>query len=170
MAGISTYAGSISFQLADVPNASNFTQLFDQYRITAVKIEFILPFIPATYKDTTVVAQAAPTLFTASDIDDATAPASLNEILEKETVKCHGTLCPYGINKAVRWVKPAVAAALYKGTFTGYGSKQGQWIDANSSDVAHYGLKYWLEGIGGYSAGVNLYVYTTYYMEFKYPQ
>lgn len=160
---------AFSFQLSDLPNYTQLTQLYDQYRILAVKAEFIPRTPPIQYYNGTASQSgSAPVLYTAIDLDDTISPTS-GSLLSHESVKCHGAFTPMSCNKYVRWLRPACAVELYQtGGFGGYGARTNQWIDTTSSSVQHYGLKWWVAT----AATTPAYYYDivfTYYMEFKLP-
>lgn len=159
---------ALSFQLSDLPNYTQFTNLYDQYRILAVKVEFVARTPPVQYYGVSAISSSAPVLYTAIDLDDVTTPTSTT-LLAHESCKFHGAFTPMSTNKYVRWLKPATAVEMYQtGGFGGYGARQNQWIDTTSSSVQHYGIKWWIAT----AATTPAYYYDvvfTYYMEFKLP-
>ena len=160
---------SYSFQLSDLPNYTAFTALYDQYRIRAVKMEFIpqQAYAPVVLAGV-VVNVNAPLLTTCLDLDDATTPTSA-VVQAHESAMCHGTLNSSCIAKYTRWVKPAIAIENYQtGGFGGYTSKTDQWCDSASPATQHYGLKAWVACPSGSGAYVT-YVMATYYLEFRMP-
>lgn len=124
---LSDTVGGIVFQLGLVPNYTEFTTLFDEFRILQAKIEF----------DPLTSASTAPPLYTAIDYDDGTVPSSVNELRQYES------LMTVPSNRYFRRVlNPKASAAYYQGSFTGFGSSYGPWLDTGSYSVQHYGLKY----------------------------
>ena len=89
--GVTTNAASaFSFKLSDLPQYTDFTALFDQYKITGVKLDFI-PFADnvsweVASNGPTVAAPGGP-LMIATDYDDVTLPASASEMLSRQNVK-----------------------------------------------------------------------------------
>lgn len=159
---------AISFQLSDLPNYTQLTNLYDQYRILAVKCEFVPRTPPVQYYGVSAISSSAPTLYTAIDLDDVTTPTA-NSLLSHESVKFHGAFTPMSTGKYVRWLRPACATEMYQtGGFGGYGAKTGQWIDTTSSSVQHYGIKWWIATVATTPAYYYDVVFT-YYMEFKLP-
>jgi len=120
----------ISFSLADLPNASEFTTLFDQYKID--KIEVLM--IPSVTQSTAASPMSGLTV-TEVDYDDANTPASLDEMYQSENHQLHTPT-----SSIARSFVPSIAIAAYSGAFTSYAQKTG-WIDCASSNVAHYGFK-----------------------------
>lgn len=159
--------GAFSFTLGDLPGYTDFTNLYDQYRIKYVKVEFMFN-AESTNSGTNGVPVNYPYLITSQDLDDDTTPPSEASLLQHMNAKVHGTLSPM-VPKFVRWVKPQMATGAYSGTFTSYASMGQQWIDSNSPGVKHYGLKYWVDGFGTYASNAYLQIISTYYLELKLP-
>lgn len=129
-------AGAITFILQDLPTYTDLVNLFDQYRILCVKVDFIMG-------GTTNPNTGPPGLvFTSLDYNDATAPASINEMVQYESSQ----VVPIG-QYFERTVRPRSAVAAYSGVFTSFGNVYGQWYDASSSSVIHYGIKYFIPAI-----------------------
>jgi hypothetical protein len=124
-------AWSFKFTLDSLDNYTEFTSLFDLYRIDKIVFRLI-PLqntveAPATQKDVGL-------LYGAVDLDDY-AGATV------------ATLCQYPNMKIANFdekltfaFKPKFAVAAYSGAFTSY-ANTGGWIDMGSPSVEHYGLK-----------------------------
>lgn len=122
-----------NFALQYLTAYSEFTALFDQYRIEYVESTF-WPTV------TSIDAQGAwinSFLLTAVDYDDGNSYSNVNEGLQVATA----TITP--LTKMVtRKFSPRCALAAYSGTFTSYAQASVmQWIDCGSPGVQHYGLK-----------------------------
>lgn len=104
---------SFTFKLADLPDYTEFTNLFDAYRITSVKLKFIYSCTEVTGPSSV---NAMPQIFMVNDYDDATPLASYTAYQEYETFRIKRLDKPF---KTV--CKPRVAMALYAGAFTSYG-------------------------------------------------
>lgn len=149
--------GAYSFRLQDLVNYTEFTSLFDQYRINAIKIKFI-PQVQQIYSDPTVQKNSG-IFYHAVDYDEANVPASVDDLLQYENLRVENPLSVFTL-----YFKPHVANALYAGAFTAYGNTQ-QWIDSNSPDVQHYGHKYcWTQTV---AADLNLIPVATFYLAFR---
>jgi len=138
-----TQAISFEFKLSDMPAYTEFTALFDKYRIDKAEVNFQLINNPnALLQTNSINSNSAnnwyPKLYYCRDYDDA-ATVTLTQIKERSGTKM-AVLEP---NKVVRIkLKPAVAVQLYKtATTTGYSPKWGAFVDAAQPDVPHYGLK-----------------------------
>lgn len=158
---------ALYFKLSDLPSYTDFS-LYDQYRIIGVKVTFIntCPNNLAWWNGSTAIVNAPATLITAVDQDDATVPANLETILQHESCIIHGNG-----RKTTREFVPSIAASAYQGTFTGYSSRQNQWVDILSPDVQHYGLKFGssIPGSITTASSWNYEVYATYIVELRMP-
>lgn len=133
---VPTY-GSYSFTLSQCASASQYSGLFDQYRIELVEV-WIECASNATGTATTALA-------TAIDLDDANTPASIGELEDRQ-----GALYGGDANGRYHAWRPHIAIAEFSGTFTSYGNVAAGWIDVASPAVQHYGLKY-AAGVDGVS-------------------
>jgi len=124
---------ALNFALSDVPSSTDFTTLFDQYRIDYVVIRAIP--VRGNVHDITAGTNYATTL-SVIDYDDSTTPASMNELREFETVMSH-----HALDTIVRTVRPRIAVAAYSGVFTSFANVGKTWIDVASPSVQHYGCK-----------------------------
>lgn len=75
------WAGSKSFLLSDLPNSSEFTALFDAYRIWKVETTFIPKYNVSDYSSGGA-AYGLPTIYIASDENSTANPASINELCQ----------------------------------------------------------------------------------------
>ncbi len=142
----SQYASfAMAFTLSDLPGYTEFTSLFDEYRINRVDLHLIPGSTTSLTPDTTAGAIRG-FLHTAYDPDDINAPtastAGIAALQQYETYRADN-LFSYGMRP---WaVEPRVALAAYSGAFTSYANEPAKWIDAGSPAVQHYGLKGVLE-------------------------
>lgn len=161
-----TTTASFVFKLSDLPNYTDFTNLYDQYRFVGVKATIINPCIETrVYNSATGLesTRVPGTLISAVDLNDASA-ATVNQVLEHESAVIHGC----GM-KMTRELIPALAQAAYQGAFTGYTARQNQWVDANSPSVEHYGLKLGVRNSGLGDSNATFEIFLTYILEFKLP-
>jgi hypothetical protein len=146
--------GAIAFSLGSLPDYTEFTALFDTYRILHVKIAFYPLFI-----DTSATVPYPP-IITAIDYDDNNTLAySVLQEYDTALVSNSGTYFD-------RVLTPRIALAAYSGTFTSYSQpKAGTWVDCASPNVTHYGLKYALPITG--AANAVWQVELTYDLQFR---
>lgn len=157
--GTNTFSGQV-FKLSDLPNYTQFTNLFDEYRIRAIKCYFI-PTFNVNYGTTGTA--TLPQLISAIDYDDATTPSSTAQIYSFDTCRVHGIFD----KMTTRTFKPALSLAVYTGSFVGYGQRQDQWIDCNSPGASHYAMKWGMVNFSNASGVVNAYLEATFYIEFR---
>lgn len=156
--------GAYQFSLDQVQNFADFTQLYDQYKITGVKVIFRLMTNPDSAVATT---QIFPTLWMVRDNDDSATPGSLVSLMEKEGVK-YKVLRP---NSAVSmYIKsPRLAGMVYQsGTTTSYTSIAPKWVDCSYPTTPHYAIKWCVDSEGVSQPGdYYISVQTKYYLTFR---
>lgn len=150
---------SFEFALSNLYSYSEFTSLFDKYRLDKAVVYIQMISNPdstvKTNNTDNVTVNTGPTgwntnnfypkLWYIPDHDDA-ATTTIAAIKERVGVKCC-VMKPNMVKKIT--VKPACSVQLYRtATTTGYGPKYGQFIDMAQSDVPHYGLKCVFDPLG----------------------
>lgn len=159
-----TFSGGWStyFSLNQLPNSSDFTNLFDKYRIQGVKLR-LLPNITDNNTGNANTLNIPRTHY-CWDYDDYTAPSSLNSMLERDNVKII-----QGNQVINTFSRPKVQMAMYNSaTTSGYGDAiKGQWIDCTNDAVPHYGFKMWCDTDAVSTQVVRYKVYATFYLNFK---
>jgi len=131
------------FTLTDISNSSEFSALYDQYKICGVKVSIKMISCPdATYTaGGTALNQYSnfyPTLWYVRDYDD-TALVTTGDIRQYKSVK-HVTLRP---NKELSiFVKPRVLKQVFNSTTgAGYEIALPKFIDMANNALPHFGLK-----------------------------
>lgn len=158
---------SYYFTLAEIPQVTSFTSLFDAYRINKLVIKFI-PLVQYTQLGNGAANLAAEPqwLSTVVDYDDSGILTTEGALLEYETFKQSSPN-----RKHVRTFVPATSQNLYKssGTTIAYSQKRKPWIDAAYTDVEHYGIKGLINGPATQANQVQtaFKVYVTAYISFK---
>lgn len=132
--------GGLTFSLGMLPNSTEFTNLFDQFRICAVKLE-IVPRYTSSDMNPQATAPLLPNIHTVIDYNDISTPGNLDTLFQYQNYKrTRGNT----IHK--RYFKPAVLAAAYEGAVTtAYTSTWNRWLDTLDSGTLHYGLKYCID-------------------------
>lgn len=141
--------GSCFWTLNDVPSVTDFTALFDQYRIDQVDIEISQVQNAASAGNP---ASQMATIYYCPDYDDADIPASASVLLQKQRCKkwtFRGDGKPLRIS-----VQPRVSMPVYRdGVTNAYApASQSTFIDAKNVDVQYYGMKFWIENMYGSAA------------------
>lgn len=132
---------ALKFNLSQVPQFTEFTQLYDQYCIKGVKFELIPQFDSANVALTTsqnVINQN----YSCIDYDDVSVPSGLDTLLQYQNVQ----RCP-STRIMKRYIKPKVATQVYSTALTtNYSSKSNVWLDCTQPDTEHYGVKFGFTG------------------------
>lgn len=154
------------FRLADLDNVTQFTNLYDEYKIEAIEISLVsnITFIPTTGGGNQN--SHCCTVHTAIDYDDGAAPANKAALLSYETYKLHGAMTPGRVY--TRKFVPAVRMGTYDST-PAYGSgavRQLQWLDTASPNVEHFGIKIGLFN-GDSNLNASYFLYCTYWLAFR---
>lgn len=127
------------FQLNQLPGYTEFTNLYDQYRIVGVDIRWT-PSVTQAIAGATPD-QQLPRLVTVADFNDGTVPTTLSNLTQYQSFRADL------FNKTLfRSVKPRTALAVYNNlTNNGYALQDGPtWVDTGSAGVQHYGIKWGL--------------------------
>lgn len=139
--------GALNFQLSSFVNSSEFTALFDQYRLSYIEVDFIY-VNPASV--------LAP-FYTVIDYDDSTTPAAVTDLLQYPTL-----MHTAPGQEHQRRLSPRFDYAAYSGVFTSFAvSNAGDWVDVASPSVQYYGVKYALPATTGGTAGTVLNINVT---------
>lgn len=136
LGGATNYA--LIFKLSDLPNYTEFTALFDQYKFDRVEVDFI-PVVTTTNSALTVDSM----IWTAVDFDDANATTAL-QIAEYENCHVYPPTQRFSVD-----ITPRVALAAYAGAFTSYANVGSIWLDVGSPSIEHYGFKVGCNTAGG---------------------
>lgn len=155
--------GAMSFTLADLPSYTDFTSLFDQYRIAQVTVRFLptaAPFGPSTSST------SYPSFYTVIDYDDDTNPTSIDNLRQYSTLQ----VAP-NQQYVERVLTPRFATAAYSGAFTSYSlAPVYTFIDSNSPGVRYYGVKWACSPVTTASGSFVLYnIEATYVIQLRNP-
>lgn len=137
------YLNALGVRLSNIVNPADFSGLYERYRITKARVKFYFSVDPS--------AQAAgaaqyPKMYWYRDLDNLTAPASLNEFREN-------TKCKIAIMKPERpivWTwRPNTLALLYQsGIANQFKPVWNQWLDMQTAtNTDHYGYKFAIDDL-----------------------
>lgn len=172
---LSTVASSVSafftWKLSDVLNYSEFTALYDSYRIMGVLMTFRLinnpdagNYINSTAAVATNATNIYPNLWYIEDRDDSTAP-TLATMKERSAVRKRVIYPNRDIKVFIRYPEPLINTA------TGAGNMPAppRMLNTQNVDTIHYGLKVCLDMLGYASVTQNYVVAVEkkYYFAFK---
>lgn len=148
--------GRTGFSLANITNYTEFTALFDMYRINSVRVRFM----PRANSAEAGTNQGLVKLFTVLDYDDVSLPTSISQLLQYENVKISNTSRDH-----VRTMRPKIATAVYQNAVgSGYAPRSG-WIDCDYPTVEHYGMKWALQQLPAGNQSYDIAI--TYSLSFK---
>jgi len=163
---------SLGFQLRDIPNVTEFTNLFDSYMLTGVMLQFKLIDNPdAAYPTNGETGSATisktnffPTIWYVADHDDNN-NTPLASIKEFERVR-HKVLYPNRETNIM--LRPTTLGQVYltNSTNAQVENRRRSWLDLTYANVPHYGFKSVIdfEGlapVGSYRIKVNAKYYFT---------
>lgn len=153
------YAESATFGTF-VTTPSDFTPLFDQYRINKIVYKMRLRFDPSAQAPSNAI---YPKLYIAADYDDDVTPTSIMQLLERSNTKMHVMKPNY---EATFVLTPAILNEVYRSaTGTSYSPQWKKWLDMSYIDVPHYGVKMCIEDMP--VAGYYMTITTTTYFSCK---
>lgn len=149
---------SSTFTLGSLPNHTEFTTLYDLYRIDAVEVIWeLVPLV--TQAMINKRSNIMPVILAWQDDDDATAPTTLNQVNQVSRME------RLELSEARPAIKRLIVPKLQLGT-AGSSPNVGvcmppRFLDCAYDNVLHYGLKYWVKNfntttVAETGAGLNL--------------
>jgi len=151
------------FLLSALPNFAEFTALFDQYRIEKVSMKFVLDIADGALNSTTKY----PRIAIAPDFNNQNAPSSEDILLQYPQCQIYqfsATNRELSVD-----IKPMVAATVFRtGITSAYTMQTPGWLDVATSDVPHYGLRYYISNHNTTAFGsTRIRTYLKYHMAFR---
>lgn len=148
------YGVGFSFNLNQLPAVTDITNLYDAY-----KIKLIVMRVEPTFSDVNVPENTNPASFAVNlkqyrivhDYNDATGPAAESDLFQYSNMKSYPCNRPFKI-----LLYPKVAEPVFGGLLAQYQARKSGWIDTNSANVQHYGLKMWVPSFGNVNTGAYL--------------
>lgn len=170
--------GANSFKFSDLINLSDFTNLYDMYKINLIVVKMYLKYGPTSQDRgilappfapivTTVSTPALPRIYYYVDYNDDNSPTSTNDV--RENGRCVVKRLTSNGSVTIKF-KPRVAASLFNSAVSsGYYQRTSPWISTANPDVPHYGLKWAVEDLPIFvdsgSSVVNIIWETKYYFQ-----
>lgn len=139
------YAGiAFNFYLNQLPNYTEFSSLFDSYKITKVKMHITCLTAINTNADFQTYGIGLPKLYYVHDEDDVTAPPSsqtgLNDMMERVKTRYY-SFTP-NRNTVTVTIRPNLLAETYKSAVsTAYAPVYNKWVDMADPNTPYYGVK-----------------------------
>lgn len=154
---------SFTCTLGNLTSATDFTNLYDQYRINFVSVKFWLKIDPGAQ---TAAAASYPKFYWYRDYDDDGFPSNLNEM--RENSKCKVIVMNPNRPITVAY-KPNVLQTVYASTTTNtYKPAFNQWTDMANTSTKHYGFKWAIDDLTNTNYKVDL--ETTVYFQCRQPR
>lgn len=122
------------FSLSQLPDSTDFTNLFDMYRITKIEIEWLPEYTELT--DAALVSNAVNVRFNSTiDLTDSLAPAAVSDILQFQQLLTSGITKPH--------------KRVFTPCFLMGGLVPCQcWLPTSSPAERHYGVKVGVDATG----------------------
>jgi len=151
-----------TFSISSLPDYTEFTTLFDQWKLTGVQLKFIPQLNQSAVNGSTVIFPTC-TLHTVIDYDGGifSNPSTLNDLLEYDTHRM-----TMGTRTHTRYFKPKFLASLNP---SGYKETNG-WIPTDSINVQYNSLYAKIEtpnAATSWFPDMIYQVYATYYLAMK---
>lgn len=156
--GDSAVDGQLVFQLTDLPDYTEFTNLFDSFRINAVKLQFVPNFSnsPAT---ASVGSLGIHSIHSIVDHNDSNPITSVLDLMQYDTYK--RTRITSGLKRYFR-----VSTLGFVGTGA-QNVQYGKWVDTTQAASATFlGLKYIADALE-VDTTVTFDIFATYYIQCK---
>lgn len=150
-------------------NSGEFTALFDNYRINKVLYRWVLrrDVVTETNNATptaNTLTMNYPRVSWVHDFNDQLSPASIQQLRQ------HANLREFIFSESrlqSKWysINVSTLELMYRTSVTSAtGPQWRQWIDTSLTDIPHYGIKYYPDGL---FTGVNVVLEAKFLMEFK---
>jgi hypothetical protein len=152
--------------LSSLPGATEFTSLYDHYKIDKVEVTFVLDMADGALNTTTLY----PRLIIAPDWNDSSAPIVEDDVLQYQQAAVFQFS---GVNREFTFtVKPKVANTVFRTAVTSaYQIAPASWLDTAYSDVPHYGIKFFLANYNTTSFGATVIrQYVRYHLQMANPR
>jgi len=164
LAQVGLYVAASTLSTPAIPNAAEFVNLFDQYRIRRVKIEFFF-----SQNQSNVLTAPIPCLHICNDYNSGTTSFSKSDLMQHPDMK---TIQLKEGEPITHYVYPHVRQDVLTTsgvTSTSAANYTAPWIDSTSNNVEHLGVRVYLDNLGRTSGGDvgTLYMKFSYDMDFK---
>lgn len=132
------FGAGLTFRIANLESSTDFTSLYDQYKIKGVSIKVI----PLSDSATAQSSGFIPTLYWRTDNDDSAAPANEGEMRQAQDVKTMRLTGPRSI-----YIPYPKSVVDVNGTANAYAANASRWINCADTTVFHHGLKMWFKNV-----------------------
>lgn len=150
---------SYQFKLSDLPNYTELTNLYDQYKIKSVQLKFV-PTVTGSDMNPQATSVALPSIHSVLDFSDATALTSLNDYLQYSTYK---QTAPLKTHKRFIYPKQLQYAQDQSTGLSALADVKNIWVRSESPNINHLGCKVMIPAAST-SFAFQFEVYATYYV------
>lgn len=156
--------GAYSFNMVNIPSVTDFTTLYDQYKIKGIKFTLIPKYnsvdIGPNPTSGNIIQQTQ--VATVLDYDDINNPGTLDVLLQYQSLKI-----TRGGKTHSRYFKPSQLTNVYRGALVpdGHSVSKAKWNDMAYLDIVHYGVKWAIQENA--SVPLNFDVKIDYYLAMK---
>jgi len=163
LSGCDDFGITYTPSLANAIESSDFTSLFDRYKIVGVKLKILYQCNMGDPNS-----HPLPLMLHSFDGDDANMPSTWNEV----AVKGYCKELTLNANRNFKtYFKPRISKMVYDSALTtAYTSSRPEWLDCNNNKIPHWGWKAWIKSFftGNSSAnGQLLTIQPILYLAFK---
>lgn len=156
LGSITNSYAAYNFSLSDLPNYTEFTALYDMYKINCVKMVFIPQMDTNVSLSTVNNPYASSRFFSVIDYNDGTAPLTIDELREYHTCKFTPILKTH---KRVIYKPKILDSSSYSIS---------PWMSTASPSTNYYGLKVGVEAMSSFvTTSFNYNIEAKFYMSFK---
>lgn len=163
-----TVFNTLSYTFSQLPNNTEFSALFDRYKIIRIVTKIWIRNGPDAQNLNSGNNSWYPKLYWYRDTDDTTAPTSLADMRQVGRLKVKAM---HPSRPIVLTCVPNILGVNYATAVTSsYTPKYKQWIDFDYRDTLHLGWKYAIDGIPSTAGNLSPYTFDfehTYYFQCK---
>lgn len=155
----------IEFKLSDVPQFGTFSNVWDQYRINKV----VVKFIPMANVNQTGSAFTANPGVMATVIDYDNGGVALTALDQYEQYPNCKIVPAVRMSPHTRIITPHINIGTQNqgGAILAATNTKKQWIDCAQPNIAHHGLKVYIDAYASAGSAQTWQVFATYYLSFK---
>lgn len=154
--GNASVNGALTFKLGDLDDYTEFTTLFDSYRLVAVKVKFVPNFSNANITPTANL--GIHSIHSVIDQNDSNNPSDVLSMMQYDTYK--RKRLDRGMTRYLR-----VATIANTGGYNA-GLDWKRWLNTNYELAEYNGLKYWFDALEE-DTTLTVDVFATYYIQCK---
>lgn len=156
---VTTTFGSTFFRLNSLVDSSEFTNLFDQYRINKI----VWKLVPNANNADAGATQRLPQVHSVIDHDDVTAPTTLDQLVQYSNYRM-----TMGSRVHTRVFTPSSIDDSFQSAGTSYPAtiSYKKWLSSTYDAITHLGIKYAI-GSTATAGSITYTPYITYYLSCK---